>query len=218
MEESIPNAPGGRPWIRQCKVKEMTKYAIFAAVACIACILIAGCTSEAPSDKVQPNPIETPAVAVPTETPIPVITVVPVETPAAPVVDPIVGHYIQVNENVQERIGTEIIVLDDNSIMINIGPAKEKSSKYTINPVVQLTGTIKRVSEGKYYAALVYAGEIESNPVNVQINLIPECRDPDVPARIIQEHLETQGLREAENGSNQEGVPTSFKFPVRVGY
>lgn len=133
--------------------------------------------------------------------------------------DSIVGHYIQVNENDQPVIGTEIIVMEDGSIVINVGPAKQKSSKYTITPEVQMSGTIKSAgTPGNYYASVVNVADANQATIIIKMALVPEQKDPDCEARIIQEHIETPGLTDKEAGSAQQGVPTSYKFPVRVNY
>lgn len=132
--------------------------------------------------------------------------------------DTIVGHWIQVDENVQDRIGTEIIVLEDGVIIINIGDAKEKKSKWTITPYTQLSGTIKSTTPGNYYANVVNVADPNQATIVIKINVVKEQKDPDCEARIIPEHIETPGLTEQEENSNQQGVPTSYKFPVRVNY
>lgn len=194
----------------------MKKMAAIITLIAVGFILIAGCTEESKPAPVVEVIQTTSPVAI--TTPEPTTEPTAIATPEPVKVDPIVGHFIRVNENVQFRVGTEIIVLEDKTILINIGPSTEKSSKYTINPVFQASGTIKRVSEGKYYATVTAVGDLTQSEEVIEIRLIPESKDPDCEARIIPEHIETIGLRENEDASNQEGVPTSFKFPVRVNY
>jgi hypothetical protein len=169
-------------------------------LTCVALILVAGCTSTAPSAGAVTTPMTTAITAAATATPVVIaapetivttaLSVTPATTTATP--DPILHRWVRIVSGTDPQKGYEWKFYPDSTVAYNYGSTKMTSSNIVILTPVDMSasGTWSKIGENKYLVKVLPTGETGAQIIR-EYTLVPAHEDPAYPGIIIRDHIES---------------------------
>lgn len=169
-------------------------------ITCIALILVAGCTSSAPSTGTVTTPMATAITAAATATPATTAAPSPLVTTALPVTpattaataDPILHRWVRIVSGTDPLKGYEWKFYPDGTAAYNYGSTKMTSSNIVILMPVDMSasGTWSKIGENKYLVKVLPTGETGAQIIR-EYTLVPSHEDPAYPGITIRGHIES---------------------------
>lgn len=183
-------------------------------VGCIIMILIAGCTSQAPTTAITtaptPLPVVTTAATITTEppvqTPIPVATtqaatVIVISTTAFPTTDPILHRWVRqyTDTTTGHLLGYEFKFYPDGTLNYREGTPKMVSDNIRIDIVTgSASGTWSSLGDNKYLVKIQPSGQNGAQFIR-EYTRVPAHEDKAYPGVVIAEHIESSYEKDSIN-------------------